>query len=145
MQITHQADYAVRAVWHVARLGDHVRVATAQIARDQHIPLTFLAKIVPQLSAVGVLRATRGAHGGVSLGRPAASISLLDVVEAIDGPITVSECTTHPDLCPLEATCAVREVWCEARTDLVRRLAQTSFEQLVERSRAEAPAIPMAV
>jgi Rrf2 family protein len=140
MQITHQADYAVRAVLHVAHLGAHARVSTAQIARDQHIPLTFLAKIISQLSAAGVLRATRGARGGVSLARPPEAISLLEIVEAMDGPLTVNECTTNPEFCPLGEVCVVRDVWCEARADLVRRLAQTNFGQLVQRVQASAPA-----
>ncbi len=144
MQITHQTDYAIRAVLYVAQLGEHARVSTAQIARDQHIPLTFLAKIVSQLSAGGVLRATRGARGGVALARPAAEISLLEIVEAIDGPITINECIIHQGVCPLGAVCAVRDVWCEARADLVKRLAQTSFEQLAQRSQAQ-PSAPVPI
>jgi Rrf2 family protein len=131
MQITRQADYAVRAVLYLAQQGNNSRISTAQIARDQHIPLTFLAKIISQLSAAGILRATRGARGGVTLARPADEISLLEIVEAIDGPMTVNECTHDPDLCPLGSTCAVRDVWCDVRADLVKRLSQTKFGQLV--------------
>jgi len=131
MQITRQADYAVRAVYYLAQLGPGRQAATAQIAREQKIPLTFLAKIVSQLSAAGVVRATRGARGGVRLARAADDLSLLDIVEAIDGPITLNECVRDPSACPLGDNCAVHAVWCEAQADLVRRLAQTRFAQLV--------------
>ncbi len=140
MQITRQADYAVRAVLYLANLKPGHRASTAQIAADQHIPLTFLAKIVSQLSASGVVRATRGARGGVTLARPADEISLLDVVEIIDGPITVNECTTDPSSCPMGSGCAVRPVWCDVRTELANRLSQTKFGQLVAGNGSAMPA-----
>jgi Rrf2 family protein len=130
MHITRQADYAVRAVLHLARLPAGQPVATARIARDQAIPHAFLAKIAAQLSTAGLVQATRGAHGGLCLARPAADISLLDVVEAMDGPLTLNECTLNPGSCPFNANCVVRVVWCQARADLAQRLAATRFDQL---------------
>jgi Rrf2 family protein len=130
MQITRQADYAVRAILYLSRLAPGAQAATAQIAREQNIPPTFLAKIMSQLSAAGVVRATRGAHGGVALARSASEISLLDVVETIDGPITLNECTLDPSTCPVSDNCAVRVVWCETRADLVKRLGQVNFAAL---------------
>lgn len=132
MQITRQADYAVRAVLYLARLGPEGRASTAQIAREQQIPTTFLAKIVSQLAAVGVVRATRGARGGVALAREPEGISLLEVVETIDGPMALNECVSEPDRCPMSSDCPVRLVWCDAQTELVRRLGQTSFAQLLK-------------
>ncbi len=87
MQITRQADYAVRAVLYLAQLGQDRRASTSQIAQEQQIPPSFLAKIVSQLSVAGLLQTSRGARGGVSLARTPDQISLLEVVEAIDGPI----------------------------------------------------------
>jgi Rrf2 family protein len=143
MQITRQADYAVRAILYLAQLNPGTRASTAQIAREQRIPLTFLAKIVSQLSAAGIVRATRGAHGGVTLAHDADDITLLDIVEAIDGPIMLSECTLNPTTCIQSDQCVVRVVWCETRADLVKRLSQSNFGQLA-RARIQIPA-PMAV
>ncbi|MDW8327479.1 MAG: Rrf2 family transcriptional regulator [Anaerolineales bacterium] len=140
MQITRQADYAVRAVLYLAQCGPGARVATAEVAREQHIPPTFLAKIVSQLSAAGILRTTRGARGGIALARPPEEISLLEIVEAIDGPLTINECTTDPSLCPLGADCAVREVWCNVRADLTKRLGETRFGDLVKAPLEKVPA-----
>jgi Rrf2 family protein len=131
MQITRQADYAVRAVLYLTQLGLTGHASTAQIAREQKIPPTFLAKIVSQLSTAGILRATRGAHGGVALARPADDISLLEIVEVIDGPILLNECVLDPGTCPLGDTCTIQSVWCEAQAALVTRLSQTKFGQLV--------------
>jgi Rrf2 family protein len=142
MQITRQADYAVRAVLYLTRLGPGEHTSTAQIAREQKIPPTFLAKIVSQLSAAGLLRATRGAHGGVALARPANDISLLEIVEAIDGPIVLNECVLDPGTCPLGDICTIQSVWCEAQAALVTRLSQTKFGQLV--STPNSQAVPLA-
>jgi Rrf2 family protein len=131
MQITRQADYAVRAMLYLAQRGPAARTATAQIAKEQNIPLTFLAKIISQLSAAGIVRATRGARGGVSLARAVDEVSLLEIVEAIDGPMRLNECVLDPDICPQIEACTVRAVWCEAQADLVTKLAQTKFSQLL--------------
>lgn len=131
MQITRQSDYAVRAVVYLAERGSAGPVATAEISRQQHIPLTFLAKIMPQLSAAGIVHTLRGAHGGITLGRPPENISLLDIVETIDGPVRLNECVSDPNLCPLGDRCAVHDVWCRAQADLVDRLSQATMAQLL--------------
>jgi len=127
MQITRQADYAVRAVLYLARLGSEKRAATSQIAQDQQIPPSFLAKIVSQLSVAGLLQTSRGARGGVSLARSPEQISLLEVVEAIDGPILLNECVAGNGSCSFGDDCPMRAVWCEAQAELVERLKETTF------------------
>jgi Rrf2 family protein len=144
MQITRQADYAVRAVLYLATQDPNLRVPTAEIGQKQNIPVTFLAKIVAQLAAAGILRSTRGAHGGVALGRPADEISLLEIVEAIDGPMLLNDCVADPTACPLGDTCPVHPVWCEAQSELVNKLARTSFAQLIGQP-ASSLALPQAV
>lgn len=127
MQITRQADYAVRAVLHLSELNNGGRAPTSKIASEQNIPPSFLAKIVSQLSVAGVVQTSRGARGGVSLARNAADISLLEVIEAIDGPITLNECVADPSACVFGDDCKVHKVWCEAQAQLVNRLAGTNF------------------
>lgn len=130
MQITRQADYAVRAVLYLSSLDNGNRAPTSQIAREQHIPPSFLAKIVSQLSVAGVVQTSRGARGGVALARPASDISLLEVIEAIDGPITLNECVHNPQACIFGDDCPVQEVWCQAQGQLVQQLEGTSFATL---------------
>lgn len=142
MQITRQADYAVRAVLHVAQLEEGERLATSVIAEEENIPLPFLAKIVSQLSVKGILDAMRGASGGVRLARDPQDISLLEVIEAIDGEISLNRCVLNAEACPTTAFCPVHEVWCEAQQDLVNRLKSTTFAHLLKRQAElqEAPA-----
>ena len=127
MQITRQADYAVRAVLYLSRLGDDQRAATSQIAQEQQIPPSVLAKIVSQLSVAGLLQTSRGARGGVSLARSPEQISLLEVVEAIDGPILLNECVDENGACNFGDDCPMKPVWCDAQAELVERLRSTTF------------------
>ncbi len=135
MQITRQADYALRAMMFLARLEPKERAATSRIAEEQQIPPSFLAKIISQLSIAGFIHTSRGARGGVSLARPASEISILEVVEAIDGPIAVNECTLSQVGCPfVKANCPLHEIWCDVQKELVDRLKNTNFAQIVAKS-----------
>lgn len=136
MQITRQADYALRAMLFLAKLEPNQRAATSQIAEEQDIPPSFLAKIISQLSITGLIHTSRGAHGGVSLARKPENISLLDVVEAIDGPISLNECTSNPDICIFGESCPIHEVWVETQNQLVQKLRERTFDVLVEREKA---------
>lgn len=131
MQITRQADYAVRAVLYLASLGQNGRAPTGEIARQQQVPPSFLAKIVSQLSVAGLLHTSRGARGGVSLARDPHDISLLEVIELIDGPIALNECVIDANVCSYRDECPVYHVWCECQQTLVNRLKQTTFGDLL--------------
>jgi len=131
MQITRQADYAVRAMIYLAQLGPQNRASTSQIAQEKQIPPSFLAKIVSQLSVAGLLQTSRGARGGVSLAKGPEQISLLDVVEAIDGPILLNECVGNEGACNFGSSCPMKPVWCDAQKELVTRLESTTFQTMV--------------
>ena len=131
MQITRQADYAVRAVLHLAKVGNSERSATSTIAKEQNIPPSFLAKIISQLSIAGLLHTSRGARGGVTLARDPKDITLLEVVEAIDGPIQLNECVGDSGICTFDNHCPIKPVWCDAQDDLVKRLKATNFADML--------------
>lgn len=137
MQITRQADYAVRAVLHLARVGDQ-RTATSMIAEEQRIPPSFLAKIISQLSIAGLLHTSRGARGGVTLARGPKEITLLEVIEAIDGPIQLNECVGENSACSFGDDCPLRPVWCDAQEELVGRLKGTNFADMVAQGQVSA-------
>lgn len=137
MQITRQADYAVRAVLYLAKIGSNQRAATSQIAQEQQIPPSFLAKIVSQLSVAGLLQTSRGARGGVSLARPPEQISLLEVVEAIDGPILLNECVTGNGVCTLGDECPMQSIWRDAQAELIDRLRTSTFDSFIKNGQRE--------
>lgn len=138
MQITHQADYAIRTMVYLASQDPNQRIATSQIAKDYKIPPSFLTKIVSQLAIAGLLRTSRGARGGVSLARPPEEISILDVLEAIDGPVLMNECVSDSCVCPFKATCKIHRFWCETKDQLVARLSGETLAQLA--AKEEVPA-----
>ena len=142
MQITRQADYALRAMLYLAR-HEQTRgepnwkpATTSKIAQEKLIPSSFLAKIISQLSIARPVNTIRGASGGVMLARDPENISLLDVVEAIDGPITLCECTKDPSLCSFGSNCPLHEVWCETQNELVEKLRSVSLAYLTAREEA---------
>jgi Rrf2 family protein len=130
MQITRQADYAIRAVRYLAGQEPNQRSATSTVAKEMKIPPSFLAKIISQLSIAGLLHTSRGARGGVTLAREPANISMLDVVEAIDGPILLNECVGDPANCDFSEECMAHPIWKEVQETLVKRLRETKFDQL---------------
>jgi Rrf2 family iron-sulfur cluster assembly transcriptional regulator len=134
MQITRQADYAIRAVRYLSNmyLIEEKPAATWKIAEDQHIPPSFLAKIISQLYNRNLVATSRGAGGGVRLNRHPKDISLLDVVEAIDGPILLNECVSDTNFCTLESDCPLKPIWGEAQVELVGKLRSTTFDQFTD-------------
>jgi Rrf2 family protein len=131
MQITRQADYALRAMLYLAQLEPGQRAATSQIAEKQRIPPSFLAKIISQLSIAGLIHTSRGARGGVSMARSPEAISMLEVVEAIDGPIALNECSQSADVCPFGGNCPLRVIWCGTQIELIEKLRKTTFTQVL--------------
>ena len=100
MEISRRTDYGVRVIIDLAALPEDSRASTGDIAERQNIPAPFLAKIISQLSLSGLVSTYRGSGGGVSLARPASEISLLQVIEALDGPLRLNRCAIEPDACP---------------------------------------------
>jgi Rrf2 family protein len=136
MQITRQADYATRAILYLAQAGNGKRVATSQVADKQKIPPSFLAKIISQLSIAGLLHTSRGAHGGVTLAREPQNITLLEVIAAIDGPLQLNICVGGEGACHFEENCPMRSVWCDGQNELIGKLKNTNFAQLIAKDPA---------
>ena len=131
MQITRQADYAIRAIYYLSGLEPGQRASTSKIAKEQNIPPSFLAKIISQLSVAGLLHTSRGARGGVSLARDPKEVTMLDVIEAIDGPILLNECVNDAHGCNFDKECPMRSMWVEIQKDLVTRLGGSTFSDFV--------------
>ena len=91
------------------------------------------AGLLLRLSSVTVVieSTSRGARGGVTLAREPKDITLLEVVEAIDGPIQLNECVGSDGVCTFEEECPIKPVWCGAQEELVQRLKRTNFAQLL--------------
>ena len=131
MEISRRTDYGIRLILDLAGLPDGKRASTQEIAERQSIPAPFLAKIISQLSLSGLVTTYRGAGGGVKLARPASEISLLEVIEALEGPIRLNRCLMGASYCPQEGKCPVHDIWARAQAELARSLGETTFDQLI--------------
>ncbi len=131
MEISRRTDYGVRVILDLATLAQSGKASTQEIAERQNIPAPFLAKIISQLSLSGLVTTYRGAGGGVSLARPASEISLLQVIEALDGPVRLNRCVIEPSACPRDEFCPVHHVWAKAQAELTELLENTTFDELV--------------
>jgi Rrf2 family protein len=135
MEISRRTDYGVRVILDLATLPRDERASTQEIADRQNIPGPFLAKIISQLSLSGLVTTYRGAGGGVKLARPASRINLLQVIEALDGPVRLNRCVISPGLCPQDEHCPVHDIWAQAQADLTNLLGLTTFDELAAAAR----------
>lgn len=116
LQISRKIEYGLRAMLFLASQAPGSVVPFREIAQAMNVPKEFLAKILKTLARTGLVRSTRGVHGGYALGRRPAEISFLDVIEAVEGPVTVNVCTeAHPpqleSACHFSGTCSMYAVW----------------------------------
>ena len=119
MRITAKADYAVRAAAELAAVEDSgLPVKGEQLARSQSIPQNFLENILTELRRAGIVRTRRGAEGGYQLARPAAEITVADVLRAVEGPLAAVQ-GTRPDQLSYEgAASSLPDVWVALRASL---------------------------
>ena len=117
MHVSAKADYAVRAAVHLACAGDRPVKGDA-IARAQDIPFPFLGSILRDLREAGIVRSQRGADGGYWLDRPAAEITLAEVIRAVDGPLAWVRGVRPEDLDYSGAARALQDVWIAVRANL---------------------------
>ena len=133
MRLSNLADYAVVTMSAAARHCGGVRVSAAELAAETGLPTPTVQKLVSKLTGAGLLRSVRGAGGGLQLARPAAAITLVDIVEAVEGPIALTACTEHGKQdCALEENCSVRPHWPIVTDALRGALANVSLIQLAQ-------------
>jgi FeS assembly SUF system regulator len=131
MRLSNMADYAVVTMSAAARHCGGVRVSAAQLAEETGLPVPTVQKLVSRLTTAGLLRSTRGAHGGLKLARPAAAITLVDIIEAVEGPIALTACAPEGKHdCGMEAACTVRPHWGLVNQTMRGALAAVSLTQL---------------
>jgi Rrf2 family protein len=131
IRIARQTDYAARLLLHLVSLGKDASASIAEISEQRLLPVPFVRRMVARLVAAGILKTTRGAKGGLQLGRPAAQISLGDLVQAMEGPIALNDCVHLPNACPFMRDCPVQKAWVSVSAALAQHLASIRFDALV--------------
>ena len=129
MQIPRKIEYALRAMIHLADHPEGVARGT-EIAHDQQIPKYYLEKVIRDLMHRGLVRARRGPGGGYQLARPADSISFKDVIEAVEGPVTLNVCVDGSSSCSLQPACRMFRVWEDGQRAILNIFSQTTLSDI---------------
>jgi len=132
MQITRAADYAVRVMVHLAAGPPPQKHPLHELANATGVQESFLSKILQRLVHQGLLLSQRGSGGGFVLNRAPDQITLLDVVEAIEGPTQLNQCVGEAGFCKIKAFCGVSATWERAQASLTHVLGGVTIAQLAE-------------
>jgi FeS assembly SUF system regulator len=130
MRLSNLADYAVVTMSAAARHCGGGRTSATELAEETGLPLPTVQKLVSILGKAGLLRSVRGAGGGLQLARPAAAITVADIVEAVEGPIALTQCVEGQD-CAVDHACSVKPHWPVINQALRGALAGIPLTQLV--------------
>ena len=137
MLILSLTEGGIRTVLYLALSGQGRWVSGEEICRTQEIAPTFLAKITRPLLKRGILSAVRGVGGGFRLGRPPDAISLLEVIETLQGPLHFNECLIEPGICTRHSHCPIHPVWRQIKEGTERILAMWTFSDLASQARSQ--------
>src|SRR5688500_1385084 len=130
LRLSKKADYALIAMKHLAMRPDAVSISAREIAEQYDIPIELMAKVLQRLARRGLLASHQGTRGGYRLGRSPAAISVADVIQAIDGPLTVTACSTEAENCDQYGKCSVRDPLWRIKDRIVAALATCSLEEV---------------
>lgn len=135
VRLTRAGEYAIRGMLYLAQQPEEGLTLIADVAKNQGVSPGFLAKIFQELARAELVDSHRGAGGGVSLGKPAGTINLRMIIEAVEGPIALNNCLIGHDGCARTQECALADVWREAQEAMLAKLEQTNLADLAARER----------
>ncbi len=136
MQLTMTGEYAIRAMIHLAGLPPGTSVQIAEISRTWNVPESFLRKIITQLTKTNLVTSARGIGGGVRLARDPETLTVVDVIEAVEGPTALNKCLIERTFCDRTSWCAVHEMWYDAQERMKAALQSKTLLALARESAA---------
>lgn len=132
-RVTKFGEYGIRGILHLAEAnGDKDKPSLLKdIAKAEDIPEKFLAKIFQNLARSGIVTSKRGSRGGFVLGKPIDEVTMLEVLEVLEGPIYLNVCLIRKGYCPRDESCTVHPVWVEAQEALKGVLTKYTLKDLL--------------
>ncbi len=130
--ITRKGDYAIRAMICLARQPAGKIALVREVSAEVDVPPALLAKVFQNFSKIGLVQSFRGKGGGFQLGRDAKNISLLEVIEAVDGPVSINRCIVARGICGRESFCSAHPVWRKIQQRIRNDLQRVSLRQLAK-------------
>ena len=140
LRLSKKADYALMAMKHLALRGDRGSSSAREIAGLYDIPIELMAKVLQRLVRRGLLASYQGTRGGYQLARLPTQISVADVIQAIEGPVTVTACSTEEGQCEQFAKCNVRDPLWRVRERILTALGECTIAELALEPPTAAPA-----
>jgi FeS assembly SUF system regulator len=145
LRLSKKADYALIAMKHLAQeCCGTTSTSAREIAEQYDIPIELMAKVLQRLVRTGLLISTQGTRGGYTLSRPSATISVADIIQAIDGPVTVTACSTQKNDCEQYGKCSIRDPLWQIRARIVAALDTVTLAEMATTENLAAAA-PVAV
>ncbi len=129
LRLTKRADYAVRACLVLAPASD-VPLPSRAIAERMAIPERFLPQVLADLSRAGIVEGTVGKHGGYTLRRDPRALTLLEIIESVEGPARSEQCVLEDRTCDDDRACAFHPVWSAAQSAFIRVLESTTLDRI---------------
>ena len=145
LRLSKKADYALLALRHLAANADRGAVSARELAETYDLPPELLAKVLQRLVRAKYLTSIQGIHGGYGLAKSASSISVADVIQSIDGPLTVTACSETDHNCEQYSKCNIRDPLWQVKDRIIAALAGTSVADLVPGLAPLVPQVPAAV
>jgi Rrf2 family protein len=130
LRLSKKADYALMAMKHLATHNDVASTSARAIAEEYNIPLELMAKVLQQLARRALLASHQGTRGGYTLSKAPSSISVADIIQAIDGPLTVTACSTGEESCGQYAKCSVRDPLWRLKDRIIAALVTCSLQEI---------------
>jgi Rrf2 family protein len=134
MQLTRAADYAVRVMVYLAGQPPETRVSRSELAEAAECPDQFLSKVLQSLTRAGLVVSHRGNTGGFELPSSRRKTSLLDIVEAVEGPVRLNLCLVSEDSCSRQKFCPAHSVWAEAQAAMEAVLRRTTIAFMADKA-----------
>jgi FeS assembly SUF system regulator len=130
LRISKLTDYGIVLLARVAAAPRDAQLSARELAERAALPLPAASKMLKQLTAAGLLESLRGAKGGYRLVRPPEAITVAEIVDALEGPIALMDCTAGPGHCEQESRCTVREPWHHINRAVNDALARVTLADL---------------
>lgn len=143
LRMSKLTDYGIVLLTHLAREGGPTMQTAHELAAASKVPLPTVSKILKELCRGGIIVSHRGRRGGYSLSRPASSISVAQIVEALEGPLGLTECANDGGSCSLEDTCVARSHWGPISRAIHRTLSRLPLSSLGPRAGPAAGPLPI--
>ena len=141
LRLSKKTDYALMAMKHLASNPRHRAASARQIAETYDIPVELMGKVLTRLVGSGLLTSHQGIHGGYELAQPPAATSVATVIEAIDGPLTMTACTPGDHRCDQFSKCTVRDPLHRIRDRIAAVLAECSISEIATDPGPSAPPV----